>query len=248
MICHFEGHDYRYELESLVMMFFPGEKITVVERRPEEGDFISAVRKTQQGEALLLAQLHLGTDTDVRQTSLPLDAPDFDRACERAFAVLLYRMLSAKTGRTPQWGILTGIRPIKLFRSLRQQGKSDAEIRARFENEYLMDPQKIDLALRTCGEEREILAQPSRALQPLSLHSVLPQPLQLLLVCLPFHRKITPSDRRVSRIALQGDCLYSKGDCSAGFAAGHRLLGRRHPVHPDARSDSAGGRGAGKRV
>lgn len=43
------------------------------------------------------------------------------------------------------WGILTGVRPVKLYHSLRQKGLSPKEIREKLLSQYLIKPYKVDL-------------------------------------------------------------------------------------------------------
>ena len=44
--------------------------------------------------------------------------PDFERQCSLAMAVLLYDILVELTGYRPKWGVLIGVRPIKLLRKI----------------------------------------------------------------------------------------------------------------------------------
>lgn len=46
------------------------------------------------------------------------ETPDLEKECERELAVLLFTLLTKLTQITPTWGILTGVRPIKLMRRL----------------------------------------------------------------------------------------------------------------------------------
>ena len=59
----------------------------------------------------------------------------------------IFHKLSASTGLRPEWGILTGIRPVKLFGEL-----SDAQVineaRRILRNEYLIDDSKIDMIVK----------------------------------------------------------------------------------------------------
>ncbi len=55
---------------------------------------------------------------------------------------LLYQDLSRWTGRTPEWGILTGIRPVKLAGELMEQGQAPEQVRRHLEEAYLVHPEK----------------------------------------------------------------------------------------------------------
>ena len=60
------------------------------------------------------------------------------------------------TGINQPWGLLTGVRPIKLFRNVsNEQGFEKAkEI---FANDYYVSPEKLDLAVMTEENERKII-------------------------------------------------------------------------------------------
>ena len=62
---------------------------------------------------------------------------------------MLYRLLTRATGRRIEWGVLTGIRPVKLVRELREQGMDYREIAGCFTGRYLTTPQKAALCIRT---------------------------------------------------------------------------------------------------
>ncbi|TPB42435.1 coproporphyrinogen dehydrogenase HemZ, partial [Burkholderia pseudomallei] len=52
------------------------------------------------------------------------------------------------------WGILTGIRPVKIVHSLLDEGLSEVEIRQNLKDNYLIKDEKIDLALDIAKRER----------------------------------------------------------------------------------------------
>ncbi|MDM8127610.1 coproporphyrinogen dehydrogenase HemZ, partial [Paraclostridium benzoelyticum] len=52
------------------------------------------------------------------------------------------------------WGILTGIRPVKIVHSLLDEGLSEFEIRQNLKDNYLIKDEKIDLALDIAKRER----------------------------------------------------------------------------------------------
>ena len=72
-------------------------------------------------------------------------------------AICLYNLLTAYTGMTPSWGILTGVRPIKLFRKLTEQYGLE-HTKEYFKNSLLVSDEKISLAEETEKNERAILS------------------------------------------------------------------------------------------
>lgn len=154
-----KNHPFHYEVENLTRVFFPNEKLEIIKdgfdtvRRP----YIVTQREQEGGAAALTAQIHFDGYDRVSEAQVPLDAPDFDDNCERALAIVLFRLLTEYTGLTPPWGILTGVRPIKLFRSLCEQyGREGA--RVYFEDMLLVSKEKTNLAAVTEANERKILS------------------------------------------------------------------------------------------
>ena len=83
-------------------------------------------------------------------------AEEMDRNAQKR---ALYRFLAEKTGRQPDWGTLTGVRPVKLFAQLTAEissegkaaGRKDVldEAEKRLQEEYLVSPEKTYLLRHT---------------------------------------------------------------------------------------------------
>ena len=137
-------HEFHYETENLVRLFFPNEKLTVIQGIPEntaENDIISSVK---DGE--------IYTRFFGKSEGCHFDDTD-TKTVERKMAVCLYELLVSVTGRKQPWGILTGVRPIKLFRRLSESGGKDYA-REYFLNELLVSEEKTNLSAVTEGYER----------------------------------------------------------------------------------------------
>ncbi len=160
------NHIYHYETENLVRLFFYNEKITVLRELPEEKPLpLITTLVTEQGtETDIFVKVeterfcredskHL---TFTEETDVPYEESR-EKITERALAVCLYRLLTELTGRQQPWGILTGVRPIKLFRRLSQQGGKDYA-QQYFTEELLVSPEKAALSAVTEGYETRIFA------------------------------------------------------------------------------------------
>ncbi|MDD6174745.1 MAG: coproporphyrinogen dehydrogenase HemZ, partial [Firmicutes bacterium] len=82
------------------------------------------------------------------------------KECERQLAVLLYQLLTEYCGFTSKWGILTGVRPVKLMHRLTgelgEQGAFDY-----FTRRLLVSPEKTALCRQT-AELQEPIVRASR--------------------------------------------------------------------------------------
>lgn len=65
-------------------------------------------------------------------------------AAKRAF----YKLLSSLSNKSLPWGILTGIRPVKISAALRASGLSSEEVKEILINGYLFDKDKADIAVQ----------------------------------------------------------------------------------------------------
>ena len=109
------GHTFDYETEKVVRIFLPYEKINVTNEICA-GDSIAVCelkRLDGYNEASAFVRL-FGKEYRVSERV----SSDRTNADELAVARCLYNALSEITGYKSDWGILTGIRPAKLFSGL----------------------------------------------------------------------------------------------------------------------------------
>lgn len=75
---------------------------------------------------------------------------------ELVSAQLLYKLLCDFTGLTQPWGILTGVRPVKLLRRLAEESNEEQAVK-KFEKDFFVSNEKIALSRETEHNERKIL-------------------------------------------------------------------------------------------
>ncbi len=152
MLLIIDNHEFHYETENLCKMFFPKEKVTVVHQCeiPATNFVYTAIKN---GEILVSANVN-GNEKNAK-TALENDIKEN----ERKMAVLIYNILSSLTRICPKWGILTGIRPVKLVHSYHEKGLNDEEIKKELKEKMLVSDEKIDLMIRTAYEEKDVLSR-----------------------------------------------------------------------------------------
>lgn len=69
----------------------------------------------------------------------------------------MYKLLTAVFGREYPWGILTGIRPVKIVHELMNNAVPATEIPDRLMEEYLMSRDRAELAVEIAGIERPFI-------------------------------------------------------------------------------------------
>lgn len=152
-------HQFHYESENLVRLFFPNDKITVVHEIPEEKEIPYIVSSIKSGENETYISIMLQTEdfSAHDEKTLTNVKDDFEKTVEREMAVCLYGLLTKLTGKIQPWGILTGVRPIKLFRRLCEQGGEDYA-KDYFRSRLLVSEEKTALSAVTEKYEKKILS------------------------------------------------------------------------------------------
>ena len=161
------NHPFHYEAENITRLFFPSEKIQVI-REPfiegeskassensdgSEGFIVSSLQKAD-GSYKITAYVKVGeresydesfvSDTLAEKGFFTEEKQGEERdKAELLMAQCLYKALSELTSYTPPWGILTGVRPSKLYRSLyEEKGYGAFDF---FKNELFVSENKIKL-------------------------------------------------------------------------------------------------------
>lgn len=162
----FCGNDFKYECEGVMKLFIPAQRFEMVYEDPSQaqGDY-ALISREVNGDTVFLAVRcsYKGAESE-QQDTLPVSTPDYDDECEMTLCRLLYRAMSALTGKSPEWGIITGIRPVKRVNLLLSRGMSESEIREHMRSRYLCSDKKTDIALKTaCTQEKTLSTLDSRS-------------------------------------------------------------------------------------
>ncbi|MBQ8795121.1 MAG: coproporphyrinogen dehydrogenase HemZ [Clostridia bacterium] len=142
------NHSFAYELENLTRAFFPNEKIQTLK---EAESFEPPYVYTEDREDVLTVRV----SADGKDEERTIKAEEGDDK-ELLLATLLYNCLSKICSRELPWGLLTGVRPIKLFRRLSDSSNRE-EAEKYFKETLLVSDEKLNLAKVTEANERKIL-------------------------------------------------------------------------------------------
>lgn len=149
MILIIDSHPFRYEMEALCRMFLHGRELKITEEAeiPPKEDYIYTAL---EGDEITVKAKIDGKYAEAKRTA----ENDHARNMELAVFGVLTEILSIR----PKWGVLTGIRPVKLAMQLHDMGLSEEEIRKKLKEERLVSDEKLDLLLTTMEHELEIRA------------------------------------------------------------------------------------------
>lgn len=152
-------HNYKYETESLVKLFYPCQKINIEYDNynfNRDNIIITRIKKGLKYTYVLVIVKSNQSILKFNKKFLNY-VSDYDLICKKNLGLGLYKTLSKLTNITPKWGIITGIRPVKRIFNYREQNMTDEEIFEHLQKEYLVDKSKIDLSLKTSDNQIETL-------------------------------------------------------------------------------------------
>lgn len=158
MNIYIENHEFVYETENIVRMFFPNEKLPIIKEytaQKEKPCVVTTVTYLPDGNTLLCTGVLIGDFEKYSEEKLTAGESD-EKTQERMLAVCLYRLLCDYSGRSQPWGILTGVRPIKLFRKLREE-YGEKYAKDYFTEKLLVSSQKTEMSAITEKNERRII-------------------------------------------------------------------------------------------
>nr|WP_303997646.1 coproporphyrinogen dehydrogenase HemZ [Ruminococcus bromii] len=148
MNLYVKNHNFHFELENLTRLFFPNEKITVIRDFSEPQPPCIYTEVSDKITILVNIGSFNKSETAVKKLT--------DDDNELVSAQLLYKLLCDFTGLTQPWGILTGVRPVKLLRRLAEESNEEQAVK-KFEKDFFVSNEKTALSRETEHNERKIL-------------------------------------------------------------------------------------------
>ena len=149
------GHDYKYAVEQIMLMMFPGERPEYGE--PEAGQLSAVISVSRGGKEFACASTRLITaDGAVFRGFSRVSEGELtgklatDRLLQKIIKLSFFRAAVRATGGTkPAWGALTGIRPGKLVTDMLERGYSERRAKGELMREYSVAPERASLCLDT---------------------------------------------------------------------------------------------------
>lgn len=154
------GNPFKYEIEATVKIFYPATKFNIVynvDVNTIQGDYVYTQMSTQQEQTVLYSKVKIGQkfkeDTIIFDYIQEITKNEFEFNLCR----LVYNNLSVITGKISEWGLLTGIRPVKKYIKLIESGLSQDKIISYMKEHYLISEKKSKLAYDTAIVQIPIL-------------------------------------------------------------------------------------------
>jgi len=153
------NHDFEYDIQQLLLVFF--NDINFVNNRVEKGYFLKNEIQVEKNELVVESQLFdAGKLIDFEKTRHKNES-DIDLFIrnyhKRMVKHNLYKLLSRSYDSTSDWGILTGMRPVKVAHKYLDAGYSFKALEEIFREEYFMHDKKISLVSQIARKERDFI-------------------------------------------------------------------------------------------
>ena len=146
-----------YYIQTLCMIFFPGEKFGAAEE-DEDGPVLRLT--LSEGEDNLTAAVEVsyeGKTTSATKSYPLLTEADRDHVTKLACGAAVLAACGELMGYRPSWGMLTGVRPSKVATELLQSGMSKTRVKKTLASEYLVIPKKAALATDVALNEQRLI-------------------------------------------------------------------------------------------
>ncbi len=146
------GHRFNYELEKLCRIFLPFEKIAVIDEI--KADEIYAVCRLSMDGMIASVELFTKDGSFIKETR----CKNTPKEQELALATCLFECFCSLTKYRPPWGILTGVRPVKLYHKL-CDADGEQKTKEYFKDVLFVNDSKIGLCAETMAPEYDIISR-----------------------------------------------------------------------------------------
>lgn len=152
---------FEYDIHSIVKAFYPAETVKVFEEGTK--DFESD--GDNPSIAIWFEERAIRVNLSGTEHEAVLSRPEERPVVKNELKQLLYRVLSAHTGKELPWGTLTGIRPTKIAMQFLEENApgtqnpmTEADILSYMQETYYCSEEKALLAIDIAKREKRILA------------------------------------------------------------------------------------------
>jgi oxygen-independent coproporphyrinogen-3 oxidase len=157
------GNINQYYVQTLCMIFFPGEKFS--EKQSEQQDEVGAavpelslVLDESEEDVKVKAELCLDEKYASCEKIYPIrDDVTYDRLKKIAVGDAIISVCGEVIGYRPSWGMLVGVRPSKVATEMLESGMSKTRVKKTLVGDYFVIPKKAALATEVALNEAEFV-------------------------------------------------------------------------------------------
>lgn len=138
------NHSHSHDIYELVRIFFPGEEIDLVK---DKADVVSVLDGEKAVSKIMKGDLRQENSENIEDFPLFKKLGNWE---SKLLKYSLYKLLSQKEENP--WGMLTGMRPGKLARQIKDQGE---DVRENLEKYFFLAPDRADLLAGILDRQEE---------------------------------------------------------------------------------------------
>ncbi|MGB7604191.1 MAG: coproporphyrinogen dehydrogenase HemZ [Lutisporaceae bacterium] len=159
------NHDFAMEAADIVRLFYGIQDIEILKPETLEND----QGLFKDSDILLQSLLEYNTESISAHSSMKhqeiksehnevfLTTCDLKKQVKAAVKLTMYKLLSNRLNKSYPWGILTGIRPLKIVHELLDKGYDREYIMEYMENNHLVSKEKAELSIDIAFTERRFI-------------------------------------------------------------------------------------------
>lgn len=153
------NHDFSYDVEHLVKIFYKHELVEFIEASVDEMYIKNSIEISENAAEVKAEMINSPAEQNsfVESFNLSTDVHDRKRQIKRANSRVIYDLLSNFTKTENDWGTLVGIRPVKIVHKLFDEGKSEEEIESLLYENHRISTKKRKLLLDIAKRERQYI-------------------------------------------------------------------------------------------
>ena len=158
-----DGQANVYYVQTLCMIFYPGEKFSEEQPVTETTPVMHIKVSESESGYCVDATLTQGNKSASTQKNYAWrDDIDKDRLLKLALGDAVLAVCGEVCGYRPSWGMLTGVRPSKVATDLLKKGVSKTRVKKILSSEYFVIPKKAALATDVALNEARLIATPGK--------------------------------------------------------------------------------------
>ena len=154
----------KYYVQTLAMIFFPGEHFGEKAEASEDADTPILYVHSEQRENSVWALARIDWKGESTQSEYTADQNDYrtaERTLKLAVGGAVLGALGERIGYRPAWGMMIGVRPSKVASELLNAGISKTRVKKILNTDYFVIPKKAALATDIALTEKRIVGDPS---------------------------------------------------------------------------------------
>ncbi len=154
------GDINQYYVQTLCMIFFPGEKFGDAEAENPNAPLLRLdLTDTETGIRAEAEITALGKTVKAEKEYLFVAQYDRDKTAKMVAGAAVLAACGELMSYRPSWGMLTGVRPSKVATELLQSGMSKTRVKKTLASEYFVIPKKAALATDVALCEQKIIGE-----------------------------------------------------------------------------------------